>query len=75
MTKPFHQFAFASEYGVLALRLLKRVAEEASVNADVVSSGNRNTSVYTLSGIEVGAEEEVAGSLPTGVYIIGGSKT
>ena len=75
VTKPFHQFAFASEYGVLALRLLKRVAEEASVNADVVSSGNRNTSVYTLSGIEVGAEEEVAGSLPSGVYIIGGSKT
>ena len=75
VTKPFHQFAFASEYGVLAQRLLKRVAENASVEQVEAGTVSVNSAVYTLSGTKVGDKEDVIGSLKPGMYIIGGNKT
>lgn len=73
-TKPFHQYSFASEYAVLAKKLLSQDNGQAAinvVNADPFESG---ADVFTLSGIKLGAYLDVKDTLPTGAYIVGGKK-
>ncbi|MBD5247322.1 MAG: hypothetical protein HDS54_04045 [Barnesiella sp.] len=72
-TKPFHQYSFASEYAILAKRLLP--ADNTSSVADVtVAPFDENPEVYTLSGVHIGAYSSVADSLPNGLYIVGNKK-
>lgn len=72
-TKPFHQYSFASEYAILAKRLLP--ADNTSSVADVtVAPFDENPEVYTLSGVNLGAYSSVADSLPNGLYIVGNKK-
>ena len=72
-TKPFHQYSFASEYAILAKRLLP--ADNTSSVADVtVAPFDENPEVYTLSGVHIGAYSSVADSLPNGLYMVGNKK-
>lgn len=81
VTKPFHQFAFVSEYGVLAKRLLKAHIEEMSAieavetdSSDAAATPADDEPVYNLGGVYLGTFGKVAGSLPRGLYIAGGRK-
>ena len=74
ITKPFHQFAFASEYSMLAVRYL---TDAKTGGVDSVLADNENAGsdiVYNLSGVALGRLDEVEPTLPRGLYIVGGSK-
>ncbi|MCM1111047.1 MAG: glycoside hydrolase family 76 protein [Clostridium sp.] len=75
MTKPFHQFAFASEYGYIARLLIERDSQSsasiAAVEADTVSP---DSMVYTLAGVCLGRFAEVRETLPDGLYVAGHQK-
>jgi len=73
-TKPFHQFSFASEYGILAKRLLSDDNGGASVEEVCRDPFDEGTEVYTLSGIKLGAYSDVKDTLKDGIYIIGNKK-
>jgi predicted alpha-1,6-mannanase (GH76 family) len=75
VTKGFHQFAFASEYAMLAVRLLNNLATEGvtTVNADAAVD-DANAMVYTLGGIALGPRSKVEANLPRGLYIVGKTK-
>lgn len=72
-TKPFHQYSFASEYAILAKRLLP-ADETLSVDDVTVSPFDEAPEVYTLSGVNLGAYSSVAGTLSAGLYIVGNKK-
>ncbi|MDE5657987.1 MAG: glycoside hydrolase family 76 protein, partial [Muribaculaceae bacterium] len=72
-TKPFHQYSFASEYAILAKRLLP-ADETLSVDDVTVSPFDEAPEVYTLSGVNLGAYSSVAGTLSSGLYIVGNKK-
>ncbi len=74
VTKPFHQFAFASEYAMLAvynMNLIKQAGVE-EVNVDVASP--LSDVVYNLAGMALGHLSDVENRLPKGLYIVGGKK-
>lgn len=74
-TKAFHQFSFASEYAVLAKRLMKNQAsdgvENVAADREAVAADGM---VYTLGGVALGHMADVEGRLPQGVYVTGGKK-
>lgn len=73
-TKPFHQFAFASEYAMLAVRLLRNAQSGSveSVATDVVTCGD--DMVHTLGGVALGRLADVEHSIAPGIYIVNGRK-
>jgi len=75
-TKPFHQFSFASEYAVLAKRLLSdsNDNDQSSVKEIETPPFDNGIDVYTISGIRLGAYSNVKNSLASGVYIGGNKK-
>lgn len=73
-TKPFHQFSFASEYAILATRLLSASGDQASVTEVIAGPFDEGTDVYTLSGVRLGAYQDIEDTLSSGVYIIGNKK-
>lgn len=72
-TKPFHQFAFASEYGVMA-SVIAASAEEMAVEETGVTYANPDMGIYTVTGIYLGERDSVSDTLPSGLYITGGKK-
>lgn len=74
-TKPFHQFSFASEYAMLAVRLLRGLQSDGveAVEADAGEIEGAET-VYSLDGVALGRWSEVAGTLQPGIYVAGGRK-
>ena len=74
-TKPFHQFSFASEYAMLAVRLLRGLQSDGveAVEADAGEIEGAET-VYSLDGVALGRWSEVAGTLQPGIYVVGGRK-
>ena len=74
VTKPFHQFAFASEYSMLAVRYLTdaQTGGVDSVAADAEEAPS--DVVYSLSGVALGRLGEVEHALARGLYIVGGEK-
>lgn len=74
VTKPFHQFAFASEYAMLAVYNMNliRQAGVVEVNADMASP--LSDMVYNLAGVALGHLSDVEHRLPKGLYIVGGKK-
>ena len=73
-TKPFHQFSFASEYAVLAKRLLSGNADNSEATAIIADPFDKGTEVYTLSGVRLGAYPNIRHRVPSGVFILGGKK-
>ncbi len=72
-TKAFHQFAFASEYAMLAIWHID--AYEAAAIDDITGdSVTENDDVYNLSGVKLGRLDEIRSTLPRGIYIVGGRK-
>lgn len=75
ITKGFHQFAFASEYAILALWHLCN-AEESAV--ELITRDNvtvcTDPIIYTLSGKSLGRRSVVLSTLSPGVYIINSKK-
>lgn len=72
-TKPFHQFSFASEYAVLAKRLLAE-AEDAAVDGVTDDSVAADSPVYSLSGVKLGSYADLRPVLAPGLYIVAGKK-
>ena len=72
VTKGFHQMAFASQYAMLAVRLLAK--KEAGVTANRVTACATADNVYTISGVSMGAYDNVKQKLPKGMYIVGAKK-
>lgn len=72
-TKPFHQFAYASEYGVMAKSLINSNNDDSAVT-EIDEETQRDDTVYTLTGIKLGSYSEIKINLPSGLYIIGGKK-
>ena len=72
-TKPFHQFSFASEYAVLAKRLLAE-AEDAAVDGVADDSVAADSTVYSLSGVKLGSYADLRSVLAPGLYIVAGKK-
>lgn len=72
-TKPFHQFSFASEYAVLAKRLLAE-AEDAAVDGVADDSVAADSPVYSLSGVKLGSYADLRPVLAPGLYIVAGKK-
>ena len=72
-TKPFHQFSFASEYAVLAKRLLTE-AEDAAVDGVADDSVAADSPVYSLSGVKLGSYADLRPVLAPGLYIVAGKK-
>lgn len=74
-TKPFHQFAFASEYAEIATWLLKKEQQSTGISSISVSAPFSHAgSVYTLSGVKVCDNAEQQASLPRGIYVVGNKK-
>lgn len=72
ITKGFHQMAFASQYAMLAVRLLTK--EEAGMTDNRMAADATAENVYTISGVSMGAYDNVRQKLPKGVYIVGTKK-
>ena len=72
-TKPFHQFSFASEYAVLAKRLLAET-EDAAVDGVADDSVAADSPVYSLSGVKLGSYADLRSVLAPGLYIVAGKK-
>lgn len=73
-TKPFHQFSFASEYAILAKRLLSANDDQASITEVIIDPFDEGTDVYTISGVRLGAYNDIRHNLSSGVFIIGNKK-
>ncbi len=74
-TKGFHQFAFASEYAMLAVWLLTK--DDGTTAIDYITNddeGHNGDMVMTMTGIALGSLSEIESSLPRGLYIVGGKK-
>lgn len=71
-TKGFHQFTFASEYALLAKRLLEK--ESASLADILIDREQVSDSVYTLGGVYLGEFTAVGADLAGGIYIVGNRK-
>ncbi len=72
-TKPFHQFAFASEYAMLAVRLLRNLQSGGIAGVEADDDAVADDAVYTLDGIRLGRLADVEPGL-SGLYIVGGEK-
>lgn len=57
---------------MLAVRLLAK--KEAGVTANRVTACATADNVYTISGVSMGAYDNVKQKLPKGVYIVGAKK-
>ena len=78
LTKGFHQYAFASEFAMIALWMIQKENVDASISL-IDGSGNLDSlpddgMIYTLTGISLGKKEKVAPTLPHGLYISAGKK-
>lgn len=74
-TKPFHQFSFASEYGVIAASMVGAAGEESGVNSSAICHEEKTRGgVYSITGMHLGEYETVRDRLPKGLYIVGGKK-
>lgn len=74
-TKPFHQFAFASEYAEIATWLLKKNQQSTGISAISFNNDCTHTdSVYSLSGVKVCSNSKDTSSLPHGMYVVGNKK-
>ena len=73
-TKPFHQYSFASEYAILAKRLLSKDNEHSALSLVYAPPFDEGTDVYTISGVKIGAYSDVKNQLISGIYIIGNKK-
>ncbi len=74
ITKPFHQFSFATEYSMLAVRYLTDATSGVDgVVADKEAAAASDI-VYSLAGVALGTLDEVESTLPRGLYIVGGTK-
>lgn len=76
VTKGFHQFTFAGQYALLAVRNLRALE---SGGVDNVTVSDREAAphtgvVYNLSGMALGKLDEVKGTLPRGLYVVDGRK-
>lgn len=66
-TKSFHQFTFASEYALLATRLLNRGT--AGLDCVTECPAEADASIYTLGGMFLGRYDEISDSLQEGFYV------
>lgn len=74
-TKGFHQFAFVSEYAMLAVYLLtKDKTPDGIARIPSGTSSGRSAGVYTLSGVRVGSTVDIPVGLRRGIYIVGDRK-
>lgn len=73
-TKPFHQFAFAAQYGILAKRLLERAAQSGVADVTADSAEPTDDTVYTLTGVSLGRLSDVRSTLAPGIYVSQGRK-
>lgn len=74
-TKGFHQFAFVSEYAMLAVYLLTK--DKTPDGIALIPSGPSSlqaTGVYTLSGVRVGSVMDLPSGLPRDIYVVGDRK-
>lgn len=74
VTKGFHQFAFASQFAMLAVWAVANDRLSANVEIGVETPAAADDTIYNLSGIRLGRYADVVGSLPRGLYIVGGKK-
>ena len=72
-TKGFHQFTFASEYALLARRLLESEAVSA-ITLTTVDYTKEDDSVFSLGGIYCGKYSEIKSFLPAGYYVVNRNK-
>lgn len=73
VTKAFHQFAFVSEFALLARWLLDIEKAEAGVVSSETSNED-NDDVYSISGMYLGKLSNVKDSLPHDIYVVGSNK-
>lgn len=73
VTKGFHQFAFASLYGVLA-QYQMMLDREAGVEDAVVDADAESSEVYDLKGRAMGTLDNVQDTLHRDIYIVGSKK-
>lgn len=79
MTKAFHQFSFASEMSLLAVKNLRDatlngihdVVADSNIDADAISD---DAPVYSLSGVCLGRYGSVKSKLLPGIYVCAGRK-
>lgn len=74
ITKGFHQFAFASEYALLATWLITTEKSEGAVQAPVAAEQPESDEVYSLNGRHMGKLSNVKDSLSRSVYVVGSQK-
>lgn len=75
VTKGFHQFAFASEYAMLAVWNLRKAADSAVEDITFDPSGlSSDPLVYSIYGALLGRRSEVASTLAPGLYIMDSKK-
>lgn len=74
VTKPFHQFAFASEYAMLAVYNMNLVNSAGVTDVVADAAAPISDMVYNLTGMALGPLREVEHTLPRGIYIVGGRK-
>ena len=72
--KPFHQFAFASEYGVIASHLIRSNDEPASNVESISEDATEDDTLYSLLGVRLGNYSLIKDNLPSGIYICNGKK-
>ena len=72
-TKPFHQYAFASEYGVIATHLITSNDDHSGVEI-IADNTSADDTVYTLMGVRLGKYSDVKDHLSRGIYICNGKK-
>lgn len=73
VTKAFHQFAFVSEYALLARWMLDVEKENAGISSSAADN-NGNEDVYSISGAYLGKLNAVKDTLPRDIYIVGSDK-
>lgn len=73
VTKGFHQFAFASEYAMLAVWTID-ADERAAIGTVVADAEATDDTVYNLMGVRLGSLKEIADGLQRGIYIVGNKK-
>ena len=75
-TKGFHQFTFASEYAMLANRLLQKEVSETPVSAPKAMDMDVRTDIFTPGGRKVTHDtlRNARHTLPRGLYVTQGQK-
>lgn len=69
-TKGFHQFAFVSQYAMMAKKHMMDAKPDAIEDIEADDATEADGKVYNLSGVCLGDFSSVASTLPAGLYIV-----